>query len=134
MINEIAEMLDNSKYPLEITEEIIALAKENNVVIVFGACDDLMEFRGAIDEEIGAYNGVFARINKNGLFDDHDCGCEYALAAKNACSQIRAIWNNKDRKCSWLYKTDIPHTEFTVFEGNDVFCYGIVFSLDNLTP
>jgi hypothetical protein len=132
MIDKIAEMLDELQYPTEPSREIIELAKANNIVIVFGSSDDLMEFRGAIDDEAGAWNGATALVNKDGLFDEHDCHCKYTLQAKEQCSKIHAIWDDKDRNCSWSYKTDIPHTEFKLMEDDEVYCYGIVFSLDNL--
>ena len=90
-----------------------------------------MEFRGAIYEELSAWEGATAYLTKDGLFDS-DCECKYAQQAKEACATIKAIWCEKKRDCSWSYKTDIPHTEFKIMEDKEVYCYGIVFSLDNL--
>ncbi len=131
IIKNLAEMLNGLQYPKEPGDEILALAKENNCVIVFGSSDDLMEFRGSIYDEIGAWEGTTAYLNKDGLFDS-DCECKYAQQAKEACKTIEAIWCEKDRDCSWSYKTEIPHIEFKVMEDDEIYCYGIVFSLDNL--
>lgn len=132
MINKIAEMLNGLQYPTEPSQEIIELAKANNIVIVFGASDDLMEFRGAIYDEIDAWNGATALVNKSGLFDECSIHCKHSNAAKEQYSKVHAIWDDKDRDCSWSYKTDIPHAEFKIMEDDEVYCYGIVFSLDNL--
>lgn len=125
-------MLDGLQYPVEPSQEIIKLAKANNIVIVFGASDDLMEIRGAIDDEVGAWNGATVLIDKHGLFVECNIHCKHSNSEKERCSKIHAIWDDKDRNCSWSYKTDIPHVEFKVMEGDEVYCYGIVFSLDNL--
>ena len=43
-------------------------ARRANCVIVFGMSDDLLEFSGAIEDEIGAYEGTKAYISKGGNF------------------------------------------------------------------
>lgn len=48
---ELAEMLNNRAYLYETTSEIEQLAKDNNLLIVFGGSDFLCKLRGAIYEE-----------------------------------------------------------------------------------
>jgi len=133
MINKVAEMLDGLEYPDDPSQEIIEMAKENNMVIVFGSSDDLIEFRGAIRDEVSAWEGATVFISNIGLFEECECECKYSISEKNKCSKVDAIWDDKDRNCSWSYKTDITHAEFKVMEDDDVYCYGIVFSLDDLS-
>ena len=45
------------EYRYELTKEQEKEAKELGLVVVFGASDDLMEFRGALDEEFGCPDG-----------------------------------------------------------------------------
>ena len=33
---------------------------------------------------------------------------------------------------SWSYLTDIPHKTFDIMEDGEIYCRGIVFSLDDL--
>ena len=40
------------------------IAKDSGLVIVYGASDDLMEFEGAIEDEIGCYDGDTIHITK----------------------------------------------------------------------
>ena len=47
---EMAGRLDGCEYRAEVTAELRDLARENGLVIVYGASDDLIEFRGARDE------------------------------------------------------------------------------------
>jgi len=74
---ELAKKLDGRQHRDEINEEEESQAKENGIVIVFGASDDLIEFRGAIYDEVGAYDGGKAFLTSNGLVenmcDDDDC-------------------------------------------------------------
>lgn len=132
-IKEIAKILNNCQIGNEVSDEIKLKAKENNIVIVFGASDDLMEFRGAIDDELGAYGGRTAYIDKNGLVenlcDDRDCPY-YQKIVENA-TEINAYWC-KTEECDWTYVTSIPHETFDVLKDDEIYCKGIVFSLDNL--
>ena len=102
-IKEIADRLNGMEYG----KEPDIGKNENNIVVVFGLSDDLMEFRGAIDDELDCYNGTTAHINSNGLF-------------------------HKEEDYSWTYKTDIPHSTFDILEDGEKYCRGIVFALDEL--
>ena len=60
---QFAEMLNGKQYRSEMTSDDGELAKDNGLVVVFGASDDLMEFRGAIDDEIDCYVGGTAYLD-----------------------------------------------------------------------
>lgn len=63
---ELAAALNNSVYPFRIHKDFIDAAKEAGLVIVYGASDDLMEFEGAIRDELGAYEGATAYLTPLG--------------------------------------------------------------------
>jgi len=117
----------------EISEKEQQLAKEKNLVVVFGASDDLMEFRGAIEDEFDCYNGGTAYINKKGLLENEcdDEDCPYFAKKQKQASQIEAVWD-EDSDFVWSYRTDIPHETFEIFEEGENYCKGIVFSLDDI--
>ncbi len=52
---ELAKKLDKTQYPFTLSLEEVKYCKENDIVVVFGNSDDLMEFDGAIYEELGCY-------------------------------------------------------------------------------
>lgn len=54
-LKEFAEKLNGRQYLNELTRELEAYAKENGIVVIYGQSDDLMEVRGAIDEEFGCW-------------------------------------------------------------------------------
>jgi hypothetical protein len=138
---ELAAKLNGREYLGELDPTEHEIAKLNRLVVVFGASDDLMEFRGAIHDEIGAYNGTTAKVTVNGLLPswnelDHDDESEMDkyYAMKNlGFMTIKAIWCPKGTEMSWAYKTQIPHSTFDVMEDGEVYCRGIVFCLNQIT-
>jgi len=127
---QLARQLDGREYGNEITQEEIAIAKESGLVVMFGASDDLMELRGAIDDEVGAYDRCPIYLSHDGIFDsngnDCNCYCRYYREAKKACKEITINWP------TWSYETDIPHTTFGVYEDWELYGYGIVFEMEAL--
>lgn len=132
-IQEFARRLDDRPYGEEITREEEKEAKELGFVVVFGASDDLIEFRGAINDEAGCYEGGKIYINKDGILDeDKECDeCKYFQEVKKKCKAIKALWC-KEEAWAWTYKTDIPHATFEIFEDEEQYCRGIVFDINNL--
>jgi hypothetical protein len=122
-----AAALDGNEYTKEGSRELWSAMKEAGLVAVFGASDDLVEFRGAIDEEIGAYNGTTVFLTPAGLLTDCDDNCEHFQRAKKAARPINALWDVDG--FSWRYATDIPHAKFVINEDGDPYCEGIVFAL-----
>ena len=116
---ELATMLDGRQYRDETTTEIEQLAKENNLLIVFGASDDLCEFRGAIEDEFGCYDGG-------------------KITCEKLPKSIEAVWcplerDSSDSNCSWAYKTELPHSTFRIYENDELYCVGIVVDLNEAT-
>lgn len=132
---ELAKLLNGREYSREITRAEAQIAKENSLVVVFGYSDDNMEFEGAIHEEIGCWGGGSAYINRSGLLEDPHCNakdeCKYFQSADKDCKKIKACWNAPG-KAPWTFETDIPYETFNVYEDGELFCVGIVFSLEDV--
>ena len=112
-------------------------AKQHGVVIVYGESDDLVEFLGAILEEIEA--PCEAKISRSGVLKPWvRCNCDNINEARKYFEQEReAKWSITSLWCaepniSWTFQTDIPHETFNIMEDGEVFCRGIVFSLNDL--
>jgi len=140
---ELAEQLTGAQYPLHhhVLKELFDQAKAAGLVIVFGASDDLMEFRGAIYDEVDAYEGGTAFVDSEGLLpdreniEDDDELQSYFLRKPNA-RKIVACWDDDefaigaaDGGFTWTYRTNIPHATFAVMDGDEPYCRGIVFAL-----
>jgi hypothetical protein len=108
-LKEMAEKLNGLEYGCEPDDKIMIELKNNRMVIVFGASDDLIEMRGASEGEYGAYEGGTICSNKR--------------------RKITAVWNPtvKQSPYCFTYDTDISHECFEVLEEGDKYCEGIVF-------
>ncbi len=133
---EFSEMLSDREYGMEIAKDEERQAADAGLVVVYGYSDDNVELRGAIDSEVGAWDGTTIRLTKAGVLQEpacdsaENCNCPYFAAAKNAAKTIEAVWGAGG--VSWTFKTDIPHETFNIYEGGELFCVGIVFSVEDL--
>lgn len=112
-LKEFAQMLNGREYGLELAPEEEQIAKEHGFVVVFGYSDDNCELRGAIDDEVDCYNG--------GLITHEELPVP-----------IEAIWCPEDVNCSWVYKTNMPHEKFNIYEDGELYCVGIVIDLEGM--
>lgn len=131
---ELAAMLSGREVGHEITSTEAWQAADAGLVVVFGYSDDNMELRGAIDDEVGCYDGGTAYLTKAGILQEPDCDtddCPYFAAVKSTAIAIEAVWHNFGSP-RWTYETDIPHETFDIYEDGEVLCVGIVFSMENL--
>ncbi len=124
-VKEIAEKLNGIAYGENISD-IEAEAKEHGIVIVMGASDDLMEFSGAIEDEGGCYDGGEVYFDRDGVSQDDT----------ERDNVIEAIWcdgtNAEGVPATWTYQTEIPHEKFNVWEDEELYCVGIVFSIEDI--
>jgi hypothetical protein len=130
---ELADRLTGAEYPFRPDRTLMAEARATGLVVVYGASDDLMEFDGAIYDEISCYDGGTAYLLPTGLLEN-DCDnddCPHFEKIKQAALTIEALWS-KEGDYSWTYKTNIPHATFEVAEEGVPYCRGIVFSMADL--
>jgi len=129
---ELAAKINGREYRNETTAAEKQEAKANGLVIVFGASDDLMEFRGAVNDEYGAYEGETVYFTNGGLLVN-DCDnedCPHFARLKEAAEPIEAKWDSDGY--AWVYETAIPHATFEILEDGDKYCRGIVFALSDV--
>lgn len=114
----VAKRLNMLPYRSEAKKEIVEFAKENGIVIVYGASDDLMELDGAIYDEFGCYEGGVCCLDSEGNILEE---------MTNNCRTIEAVWCGEGEKFTWTYKTDIPHETYEIYDDTEPYCKGIVF-------
>ena len=137
-----AARLNGREYGDEMTDAEDDEARKSGLVVVFGASDDLVEFRGAIHEERGSYGGDFIRVCRFGLleeWEDHDDWAEadaedFFRRKASGFSNVKTIFDSKDPDATWAYETDIPHATFDVMDAGELYCRGIVFALADVGP
>lgn len=125
---DLAILLNGREYRDEITSDEEKLAKENNLVVVFGASDDLTEFRGAEWEECEL--GEFA-FNKKGLIENT---CDAGEDCPNFQYDKKNIVETDYNENGFSISSNIPHAKFLIKEDEGTYREGIVFSLDELNP
>ena len=132
---ELAAKLHGREYLHEITRGEAELAKASGLVVVYGASDDLIEFRGAIRDEGGAPGDVL--IDTKGVLPSWDSASESEESAqeyfeREAKSRTVEARFAEESNYTWIYKTDIPHETFEIVEDGEPYCRGIVFALADL--
>ena len=124
-LDEVYDIINGREYLNELSVEEEDEMKHSGIVAVFGYSDDCVELRGALDDELGAFEGTEFYITPDGLFHKP---CEYQ------CKLYRD-WLKKAKKVTaifdhgWRFETDIPHIEYNINEDGELFCKGIAFCL-----
>lgn len=122
---ELATIINERHYTDEITDAECEKAKELGLIIVFGASDDLCEFRGAYFEELGAYNGNIFHWDGEDFTSDYEAGLLF----------IQQDWaEDENKNVFWGFNTNIPNAEhFKIMEDGLVYGQGLVFEKSALT-
>ena len=132
LLEEFTKKLNNVEYEdlYRVIKENTKFAKENNIVIVYGISDDLLEMEGAFFEEYSAFDGtkIYADLEK-GLFVQEDDIKELENKTKNDFPYyLNAFWCKNE--IPWTIETNIPHKTFDILEDKEIFSRGIVFFLN----
>lgn len=133
---EIAKYLDGIDYGDAIKihyDDAVKAAGREGFVIVFGISDDLLEFHGAIEAEISAWEGVEVFLNSGGLVENQCCedDCPYFQEKKREAVPLEAVWDRTPY--AWTIETTIPHRTFEIYEDGEPFSRGIVFHFSDLS-
>jgi len=132
----LAALLNGREYGQEITKSEIADAKAAGLVVMYGYSDDGVHLSGAINDEVGAYDGTTIRMTPHGALedwdsldrDDEDVAEDYFRKKAGGFREIQALWSAEPHY-SWTFTTEIPHATFEINEDGAPFCRGIVFAL-----
>ena len=125
-LKEFANLIDGRQYDYRMfTKEELQLAKDNRIVIVTGASDDLVELEGAITDEGDCWEGgkIYVKAIPNGGIV-HNC-------ERSDVFGFTAKWcEEKDKNgkiISWTYDVPIEHETFVIYEDDEPYCRGFVF-------
>lgn len=127
-----AEKLGGREYGSELTEIEEKELEALGLVVVFGASDDLCEFRGAMDDEVGCFDGEDIYVNAEGLIANNmDMFDDFVPENSPEFVLIKMCWDL--RGYSWICETDIPHESFDILDDGNPYCRGIIFSVDDMS-
>jgi hypothetical protein len=137
---ELAAKLNGREYDEEMTTEEEAEAKASGLVVIFGASDDLMELRGAIDDEIGGMDTAYLTPKGLPLNKCKNDRCPYFAELREGIKdKVTGVWTDDsdddegyaddDKRYRFVYKTDMPHASFDIMDNGQTYCRGIVVDL-----
>lgn len=133
VILEAKKLLNGREMGSEVSNAEEEWLKSADLIVCFGASDDLVEIRGAVHDEISLYDGGEFHFINGGLYEraceSDECPHEESLA--EGTYDIKALWDKNG--VSWSYETDIPHETFEVMEDGEVFCRGIIFARESVS-
>lgn len=139
-VKEWAERLNGREYGWDLTADEAKQAKLDGVVISYGDSDDLLEFRGAIDDEVGAWKGTKVKLTNEPRILNEELNTKELHFNQMQIAGMRTmtdVWcpKGEDGKvwASWNVTTDIPHETFDIMEEGEIFGRGIVFDVKHLT-
>jgi len=130
---EWAEKLNGREYRDELSREEEQQAKQDNVLIVLGASDDLLDLCGAISDEFSAYDGTTVFVSASGRVFDPDENkktFEFNKQEIDKFIPIKAVWSPTDSDASWKIETSVPSYEFRIYEDGDLYCIGLAIDME----
>jgi len=137
-MEELAAKLNGREYLSEITKAEEADAKASDLLVIFGASDDLIEFRGVFSDETGCYTGGKIRFDRHGVIEewetldkDSEDDVRRYFKRKASSEEIEATWDHEGY--SWhIAAIDISSATFDILEDGEKYCRGIVIDLTAL--
>lgn len=136
---QLAEELNGFEYGGPVDAATVEKAKANNLVIVFGASDDLVEFEGAIYDEVGLYGkGDIALLLPGDKFEvdgetSQSLQHVFVLLDDGAQPETNRIITAEYTDGGYFeFETSMLHNRFNVVEDGEPAGYGLVIDLDEI--
>jgi hypothetical protein len=136
-LHEIAAQLNGVEYRNEDEQFDAKILCDEGIVVAYGASDDLLELRGAIDDEYGAYEGTSIMLIKTKDWEIKAISGEgfdenRSYIGGDFEHHITAEWCPKDIDASWKITPACEHATFNVMEDDELYCVGAVFYLKDV--
>jgi hypothetical protein len=134
---ELAALLTGREYGREISVPESMNAARDGLVVIFGYSDDNIEFRGAIKDEISAFDGteVFIDLDAKAVLpkEGDDYFCQKCLDRARKMKVIAKWCPPGDLKTSWLITVEGAEFEpFDIMEDGELFCRGAVVKVGGI--
>ena len=126
-LKEFAEKLENQPYRGFPDENLAQLAKENDIVILYGASDDLIEADGAIRDELSKW--APNKWSKT-FYITKNKSLSFSKTANCLQYRFKVFWGSDD--WTWRFTTGVQHEVFHLYDDDYAFCEGIIFYLKDL--
>lgn len=128
-VENFAEEITGREYPFRVVSEFSDKAKKLGLVIAYGMSDNLLELRGAVVDEIGAFGGTVVNLDPLGLVVNRCDEGDRCPNWRRSGVPLILIWHDEEESYNWTIETEIPHAKFVIFVDGIGLSQGIVFSL-----
>jgi hypothetical protein len=136
-MQEFAKQLDGREYEFELTNEELATAAANKLVVIYGRSDDRVIVDGADSALYSEISIIY--FNAKGAMVCEDDPDDVVRMATEPYVKTGWMGPEYDDYDFFVFETNIPHATFDVMENYAEedgtvrkYCQAIVFSLDNL--
>lgn len=126
VLKQAADMMNGRQYRDETDEEIVEFLKENRLVAIYGASDDIVMFEGMINDEWYPGGNGEVYLTKGGPIEDP---ATYDRFGKEYTTFF-CRWASEG--FSWTYDLDLDHETFIIKEEDGLYCRGAVIKWDDL--
>lgn len=156
-IDDLANLLNGNEYGDELRNEyninVEEICAKNNWVVVFAYSDDNLELRGAIDDELSAWEGITVKLIKPGdfyLVDEYEETYQKAKDTmftpiedseleelkknnyKGTCV-IEGLWCPENSDASWQFNcAGAPSVRFNIMDDDELYAECLVIDLNKL--
>jgi len=131
-----AARLHGREYRDEMTGTDQAEAKIMGLLVVFGASDDLLEFRGVLNDEIGAWEGCTVALSRDmQIIEGPECADDLKAAGWTPPAPLLTVtaeWCPAGFDGSWRITSDAPFEPFDIMEDGELYCRGCVIDARRL--
>ena len=101
--------------------EIMDMAADEGIVVLYGASDDLVEFDGAFQDEAGCFGSGTITFDERGTSDDGN------VHANKLQVRWQKDFDENRHLIDFTYILDIPHETFMIYDEGYPYCRGLVF-------
>lgn len=108
---ELANLINGSQYREEMTPEMVKLAKNSNLVVLYFASDDLLISDGVVQDE----GGFYSKLTKNGFVGEDDENFDHGL------------YIDIEDDGEFIAKPACSYVPFKIYEDDSLYCIGAVF-------
>lgn len=134
---ELAEKINGSTYNGFYKDKrgFFETAKENNLIIIAGCSDDLIEIRGSVNDETG--EGVF-HLGRNGVVEEFESAKHNWNSEEDCFNWFRRKKNSIEIRGDfgefWKFaKPSVDFASFSLYEGWRLFSEGLIIDKNDLS-
>lgn len=134
---QFAYMLDGRQRGEELSGYDDITAASSRLVVCICVSDDLFKAYGRITGEAGCWQGCNVYFCGDAVLSENEAWLHLKNNNEPDLKKIRVLYQDKNeniKHCYWQFKTEIPHAAFNIYDGDEIYCEGIVIAYNDIYP